>query len=97
MTKDTELVIHLISMHFAWHYPHLHRPSPKPCSTGTSSMGSRAQQSQSMQHCSSLLVNAMLALGCHFTNVAGAFAIPEDTQNQRRPFLRRGEEADHRE
>jgi hypothetical protein len=78
VTKDTELVVHLMNMYFNWHYPYFATLSKnlfyrdffrgKPCSTPTR-----------ITHCSSLLVNAMLALGCHFTDVAGAYAITGDS------------------
>ncbi|KAK3323450.1 fungal-specific transcription factor domain-containing protein [Cercophora scortea] len=81
VTKDTQLVIHLINMYFNWHYPYFttlsrnlfYRDFLKGKPTG---------QPRSTVYCSSLLVNAMLALGCHFTSVPGAFALPGDSRTK---------------
>ncbi|KAK3943861.1 fungal-specific transcription factor domain-containing protein [Diplogelasinospora grovesii] len=81
VTKDRQLVAHLINMYFNWHYPYFttlsksmfHRDFVK---------GKPAGQPRSTVYCSSLLVNAMLALGCHFTSVTGAFAIPGDSRTK---------------
>ncbi|KAK8060389.1 hypothetical protein PG996_010319 [Apiospora saccharicola] len=78
VTKDRELVVHLMNMYFNWHYPYFatlsknlfyqdfFRSKPKGIPHKTT-------------YCSSLLVNAMLALGCHFTDVDGAFANSGDS------------------
>ncbi|KAE8447672.1 Nitrogen assimilation transcription factor nit-4 [Mollisiaceae sp. DMI_Dod_QoI] len=77
VTSDTEVIVHLINMYFTWHYPYfttlskslfyrdflLGKPQPTPKRT---------------MFCSSLLVNAMLALGCHFTNSPKGCADPAD-------------------
>ncbi|KAL5118147.1 Nitrogen assimilation transcription factor nit-4 [Pleosporales sp. CAS-2024a] len=78
-TADAGLVQHLISMYFCWHYSffttlsknrflhefRLGRPPP----------GSHRR----MQYCTPLLVNAMLALGCHFSSWPGARASRDDS------------------
>ncbi|KAK6827961.1 hypothetical protein PG989_005158 [Apiospora arundinis] len=78
VTKDRELVVHLMNMYFNWHYPYFatlsknlfyqdfFRGKPKGLPFKTT-------------YCSPLLVNAMLALGCHFTDVDGAFANSGDS------------------
>lgn len=81
VTKDTELVVHLINMYFTWHYPYFTTLS-KSLFYRDFLRGKRAHAGQHYTHCSSLLVNAMLALGCHFTNVPGAFTNPDDSRTK---------------
>lgn len=72
VTDDEALVKHLINMYFTWHYAYF--------TTLSKSLFYRDfRRGQSSSHCSSLLVNAMLALGCHFTSWPGAFEHPEDS------------------
>ncbi|KAF1939034.1 hypothetical protein EJ02DRAFT_266663 [Clathrospora elynae] len=79
VTSDPELVQHLISMYFCWHYSffttlsknlflHEFRLGKPPPGSG-----------RRIQYCSPLLVNAMLALGCHFTAWPAARAIRDDS------------------
>ncbi|KAK6085856.1 Nitrogen assimilation transcription factor nit-4-like protein 2 [Seiridium cupressi] len=77
VTKDTELVVHLLNMYFTWHYSYFATLS-KNLFYRDFFRGKPHGVSHKTTYCSSLLVNAMLALGCHFTNVAGAYAIPDD-------------------
>ncbi|KAK0715799.1 fungal-specific transcription factor domain-containing protein [Lasiosphaeris hirsuta] len=81
VTKDTQLVIHLINMYFAWHYPYFTTLS-KTLFYRDFLKGKPTGQPRSTVYCSSLLVNAMLALGCHFTSVSGAFAVPGDSRTK---------------
>ncbi|KAK3353032.1 fungal-specific transcription factor domain-containing protein [Lasiosphaeria hispida] len=81
VAKDTQLVIHLINMYFAWHYPYFTTLS-KTLFYRDFLKGKPAGQPRSTVYCSSLLVNAMLALGCHFTSVSGAFAAPGDSRTK---------------
>lgn len=79
VTSDPELVQHLIAMYFCWHYSFFTTLSknlflqefrlgkPPPGST------------RKMHYCTPLLVNAMLALGCHFTSWPAARAVREDS------------------
>jgi hypothetical protein len=81
VTKDRNLVIHLMNMYWNWHYPYFTtvsrglfwrdflRGKPRTSARGTI-------------YSSPLLVNAMLALGCHFTHVPGAFAVPGDSRTK---------------
>ncbi|KAJ4387173.1 hypothetical protein N0V93_007762 [Gnomoniopsis smithogilvyi] len=81
VTKDRQLVIHLLNMYWNWHYPFFTTLSRrmfwkdfmkgKPSSTPKVSF-----------FCSAPLVNAMLALGCHFTDISGAFAMPGDSRTK---------------
>ncbi|KAK0641617.1 fungal-specific transcription factor domain-containing protein [Cercophora newfieldiana] len=81
VTKDTQLVIHLINMYFAWHYPYFTTLS-KSLFYRDFLRGKPTGQPRSTVYCSPLLVHAMLALGCHFTSIAGAFAIPGDSRSK---------------
>jgi len=81
VTKDTQLVIHLINMYFAWHYPYFTTLS-KSLFYRDFLRGKPTGQPRSTVYCSPLLVHAMLALGCHFTSAPGAFAIPGDSRTK---------------
>ncbi|KAM7202861.1 fungal-specific transcription factor domain containing protein [Rhypophila sp. PSN 637] len=81
VTKDPQLVIHLINMYFNWHYPYFTTLS-KALFYRDFFKGKPSGHTRTTVYCSSLLVNAMLCLGCHFTSVAGAFAIPGDTRTK---------------
>lgn len=81
VTKDRQLVIHLMNMYFNWHYPYFTTLS-KSLFYRDFLKGKPRGHSNRMIYCSSLLVNAMLALGCHFTSVDGAFAVPGDSRTK---------------
>lgn len=70
--NDKDLIIHFLNMYFCWHYPYFTTLSKelfyRDFLTGTTS-----------QYCSPILVNAMLALGCHFSSKPSARADPEDS------------------
>ncbi|KAJ9604274.1 hypothetical protein H2200_011108 [Cladophialophora chaetospira] len=72
VTQDKELILHFMNMYFCWHYAFFTTLAKelfyRDFLTGTSS-----------QYCSSLLVNIMLALGCHFSSKPAARADPEDS------------------
>lgn len=71
VTKDRELIAHLLNMYFTWHYAYF--------TTLSKELFYRDfLQGRPSQYCSGLLVNAMLALGCHFTAWPGARAKPGD-------------------
>ena len=80
VTSDVGLITHLLNMYFTYHYPYFTTLSRKmfwrDFSKGRGAIG------QNSSHCSSLLVNAMLALGCHFTDVASAYSNPGDTRTK---------------
>jgi ssDNA-binding Zn-finger/Zn-ribbon topoisomerase 1 len=81
VTKDTQLIMHLMNMYFNWHYPYFTTLS-KSLFFRDFLKGKPRGRPKSTVYCSSLLVNAMLALGCHFTSVPGAFAIPGDSRTK---------------
>ncbi|GAW18221.1 hypothetical protein ANO14919_076950 [Xylariales sp. No.14919] len=78
VTKDPEVVTHLLNMYFNWHYPYFTTLS-RSLFYRDFFKGKQHTASHKTTYCSSLLVNAMLALGCHFTNVTTAYAIVGDT------------------
>ncbi|KAI1828496.1 fungal-specific transcription factor domain-containing protein [Xylaria intraflava] len=77
VTKDPVVINHLLNMYFNWHYPYFTTLS-RSLFYRDFYRGKRHVASQKTAHCSSLLVNAMLALGCHFTDVISAYAIVGD-------------------
>jgi hypothetical protein len=72
VTDDEQLISHLMTMYFTWHYPFF-TTIPKDLFYRDYIRG------VSSQYCSSLLVNAMLALGCHFSSWKGARADPSNS------------------
>ncbi|KAK2060990.1 fungal-specific transcription factor domain-containing protein [Colletotrichum caudatum] len=81
VTDDKELVAHLMNMYFNWHYTYFTTLS-KTLFYRDFFGGKHSLQHKPTIHCSSLLVNAMLALGCHFTSVPGAYAAPDDSRTK---------------
>lgn len=81
VTKDPQVIIHLINLYFDWHYPYFTTLS-KNLFYRDFLKGKPTSQPRTTSYCSSLLVNAMLALGCHFTSVAAAYAIPGDSRTK---------------
>ncbi|KAI9668045.1 MAG: hypothetical protein M1821_000865 [Bathelium mastoideum] len=79
VTNDAVLVRHLIDMYFTWHYTYfccLSRASFfREFWRGRPPPGTR----RTVEYCTPLLVNAMLALGCHFTSHPGAREDPSDS------------------
>ncbi|KAF2032709.1 hypothetical protein EK21DRAFT_60252 [Setomelanomma holmii] len=79
VTTDPELVQHLISMYFCWHYSFFTTLS-KHLFLHEFQQGKPPPRSgRRMQYCTPLLVNAMLALGCHFSSWPGARAVRDDS------------------
>ncbi|KAI4255725.1 MAG: hypothetical protein L6R42_006600 [Xanthoria sp. 1 TBL-2021] len=79
VTKDHDLVVHLMNMYFTWHYTYFTTLSKslfyRDFLLGMPPPGTRRKT----EYCTPLLVNAMLALGCHFTSWPGARANPADS------------------
>ncbi|KAK4982258.1 hypothetical protein LTR66_009374 [Elasticomyces elasticus] len=79
ITSDPDLVVHLLNMYFTFHYTYfltlnkslfyrdflLGKPPP--------------DTRRKTEYCTPLLVNAILALGCHFTSFPDARENPEDS------------------
>ncbi|KAK5636529.1 hypothetical protein RRF57_012241 [Xylaria bambusicola] len=78
VTKDPEVVTHLLNMYFNWHYPYFTTLS-RSLFYRDFFRGKHNLAPHKISYCSSLLVNAMLALGCHFTNVSTAYATEGDS------------------
>ncbi|KAK2006354.1 fungal-specific transcription factor domain-containing protein [Colletotrichum eremochloae] len=81
VTDDKELIAHLMNMYFNWHYTYFTTLS-KTLFYRDFFTGKHGVQHKRTIYCSSLLVNAMLALGCHFTSVPGAYGVPGDTRTK---------------
>ncbi|KAL2864698.1 putative C6 transcription factor (NirA) [Aspergillus lucknowensis] len=72
VTDDEHLISHLMTMYFTWHYPFF--------TTLSKELFYRDYvRGVSSQYCSSLLVNSMLALGCHFSSWPEAREDPDNT------------------
>lgn len=81
VTDDESLVSHLMTMYFTWHYPFF--------TILAKDMFYRDYvRGVSSQYCSPLLVNAMLALGCHFSSYPGALEDPQDLATAGNHFFR---------
>ncbi|KAI5867012.1 fungal-specific transcription factor domain-containing protein [Durotheca rogersii] len=78
VTTSAEDVKHLLTMYFNWHYPYFTTLSRKlfyrDFLSGRSNIGPNKTA-----YCSPLLVNAMLALGCHFSDAPCAYATVGDS------------------
>ncbi|KAK6350319.1 hypothetical protein TWF696_006550 [Orbilia brochopaga] len=81
VTKDRDLVIHLMNMYFTWHYPYFTTLSKRLFFRDflRGNPGRNSQQGKT-SYCTPLLVNAMLALGCHFTAVPGSRRNPSKAE-----------------
>ncbi|PWY84942.1 hypothetical protein BO70DRAFT_231181 [Aspergillus heteromorphus CBS 117.55] len=72
VTSDERLISHLMTMYFTWHYPFF--------TTLAKDLFYRDYvRGVPSQYCSTLLVNAMLALGCHFSDWEGAREDPRNS------------------
>ncbi|QSS55325.1 nitrogen assimilation transcription factor nirA [Histoplasma capsulatum var. duboisii H88] len=72
VTKSKELIRHLLTMYFTWHYAYFTTMSKKLFYRDFI-------KGRPTQYCSPLLVNAMLALGCHFSSWPAARRDPKDS------------------
>ena len=77
VTSDPNLVVHLLNMYFSWHYPFFTTLS-KSLFYRDFLLGRPTQDTKRNEYCTSLLVNAMLALGCHFTSWGAARTDPHN-------------------
>ncbi|KAF2451687.1 hypothetical protein P171DRAFT_426166 [Karstenula rhodostoma CBS 690.94] len=88
VTTDPDLVRHLINMYFCWHYSFFTTLSKhlfmKEFQLGRPPPGARRKT----EYCTPLLVNAMLALGCHFTSWPAARAVRDDSATAGDHFFR---------
>lgn len=79
VTTDPALVQHLISMYFCWHYSFFTTLSKNLFLQEFRLGKPRPGSGPKMQYCTPLLVNAMLALGCHFTSWPAARTVRDDS------------------
>lgn len=70
ITSDTALAQHLLALYFCWEYPTFASLSKEHFLKDYSAGRSR--------YCSSILVNALLALGCRFSSQPSTLANPND-------------------
>ena len=77
VTDDVEVIVHLINMYFTWHYTYFTTLS-KSLFYRDFLLGKPPGTTKRTVYCSPLLVNAMLALGCHFTSYPAGCADPDD-------------------
>ena len=88
VTDDPDLVLHLMNMYFTWHYTYFTTMS-KTLFYRDFSLGRPPPNTKRKTHyCTSLLVNAILALGCHFTSHSGARENQEDSATAGDHFFR---------
>lgn len=79
VTDDPELVVHLLNMYFTWHYTYFTTLS-KTLFYRDFLLGQPPETTRrKTYYCSALLVNAILALGCHFAAHSGARENPDDS------------------
>lgn len=81
VTKNKELIRHLLTMYFTWHYAYF--------TTLSKELFYRDfVRGHPSQYCSSLLVNTMLALGCHFSSWPASRADPENSATAGNHFFK---------
>lgn len=79
VTSDSHLIRHLLNYYFCYHFAFF-TILPRTAFERDFDNGILAtSKSRNTQYCSPILVNAMLALGCHFTSCPGARSHPEDS------------------
>lgn len=78
VTSDQRLISHLLNMYFTWHYPYFTTLSRSLFLRDFTLGKPPDHRGSSRDYCSSLLVNAILAVGCHFTSDPGARAQRND-------------------
>ena len=72
ITTDANLILKLIDHYFCWHYTYFTTLS-KTLFLRDFYLGKQPEYARRKHtHCTSLLVNAMLALACHFTSIPAA-------------------------
>jgi hypothetical protein len=87
-TSDPELVMHLVNMYFTWHYTYF-TCLPKHLFYRDFMRGRPPPDTRrKTEYCTPLLVNAILALGCHFTSSPGARENPDDSATAGDHFFR---------
>ncbi|KOS21458.1 Nitrogen assimilation transcription factor nit-4 [Escovopsis weberi] len=80
VTSDPYLIIYILNAYFNYHYQFFTTLVPKLF--WRDFMEGRAGQNSDMSYCSPLLVNVMLAVGCHFTDIPGAYGTAGDSRTK---------------
>lgn len=88
VTDDPELVLHLLNMYFTWHYTFFTTLSKSLFWRDFSLGRPPATTTRKTHYCTPLLVNAILAVGCHFTSNPGARDDPDDSATAGDHFFR---------
>lgn len=88
VTNDPELVIHLMNMYFTWHYTYFTTLSKSLFYRDFLLGKPEPDNKQRTRYCSSLLVNAMLALGCHFTSWKASLEVQSNSATAGDHFFR---------
>ena len=88
VTSDPELVVHLLNMYFTWHYTYFTTLSKSLFYRDFLLGKPPPETKRKNEYCTSLLVNATLALGCHFTSWPAARADPKDSATAGDHFFR---------
>ncbi|KAI4143323.1 MAG: hypothetical protein L6R39_004617, partial [Caloplaca ligustica] len=79
VTDDHELIVHLLNMYFTWHYTYFTTLSKSLFYRDFFLGKPPPETKRRTEYCTPLLVNAMLALGCHFTSWSAARSNPSDS------------------
>jgi hypothetical protein len=82
VTDDADLITLLLDKYFSYHYPYFTTLSRKMFQRDYIRGRPGLVGHTGTVYCSSLLINAMLALGCHFTDVPGAYGTVDDTRTK---------------
>lgn len=88
VTSDPDLILHLVNMYFTWHYTFFTTLSKQLFFRDFMLGRPPPHAPRKTQYCTPLLLNAILALGCHFTSHAGARENPEDSATTGDHFFR---------
>ena len=88
VTSDPELVVHLLNMYFTWHYTYFTTLAKSLFWRDFLQGNSTRSFKRKTEYCTPLLVNAMLALGCHFTSWPKARSDPQDSATAGDHFFR---------
>lgn len=88
VTTDPEVILHLLNMYFTWHYTFFTTLSKGLFYTDFARGNPGAHASRQLEYCSPLLVNAMLALGCHFTSLPAGRENRDDSATAGDHFFR---------
>jgi Fungal specific transcription factor domain len=88
VTKNEQFIRHLLTMYFTWHYPYFTTLSKKLFFKDFNRGRQAMANSRKVEYCTPLLVNAMLALGCHFTALPEARANRDDSASAGDQFFK---------